>query len=349
MVAARGERSRSEAFVYVCGGLDAGGASLSTVERYDVQARTWESVAPMPSARHSAASATDADGRLYVFGGQNGASRAGGASILQSVLRYDPSQNVWEELPELLHARHSAGAAFVRGHLYVVGGHEAVLSTTMTDDSEGNRVGSKIVQRFDPQRNAWSQVADLLQACGQTTTAAEEGGKLYVSGSDGRMQVYDPSNGEWELIECPWKMQFRRIEKPCARSGYGLAALDGKLYAVGGNEDSTEVNRYQPEHRRWDYQMRHLYTERSDSSGPRAMRHGRSGLAVGASAGKLYVAGGAGKVSETDPDGKPLDVVECYDPLFDVWVTLPPLLTARCWASGSVVQEQRSIRSPSDL
>jgi len=45
----------------------------------------------------------------------------------------------------------------------------------------------------------------------------------------------------------------------------------------------------------------------------------------------------------------PMDAVECYDPLFDVWVTLPPLLTARCWASGSVVQEQRSIRSPSDL
>ena len=52
-------------------------------------------------------------------------------------------------LRELPHARHSAGAAFVQGQLYVVGGHEAVLGTNMTDvDSEGKRVGSKTVQRF---------------------------------------------------------------------------------------------------------------------------------------------------------------------------------------------------------
>ena len=97
--------------LYVAGGSDSPGGRLSSVERYDPSTSTWEAVAPMSTARYSAACAV-LDGKLYVAGGMDSTS-----SRLSSVERYDPSTSTWEAVAPMSTARYGAACAVLDGKL----------------------------------------------------------------------------------------------------------------------------------------------------------------------------------------------------------------------------------------
>ena len=83
--------------LYVAGGIS-DGVVLNSVLRYDAVANTWEEVASMSCPRHSSSAAV-LHGKLYVGGGE---SRIDLHSFIiastNSVERYDPSTNTWEEV-----------------------------------------------------------------------------------------------------------------------------------------------------------------------------------------------------------------------------------------------------------
>ena len=89
--------------LYACGGWHVSNrTALTSVERYDPDTDSWETVAPMKTAR-SESSAAVLDGKLYVAGGQSEPLDI--STIISTVERYDPSANVWEEVPPMINAR----------------------------------------------------------------------------------------------------------------------------------------------------------------------------------------------------------------------------------------------------
>merc|ERR1712086_1041432 len=99
---------------------------------------------------------------------------------------------------------------------------------------------------------------------------------IYVVGGPGggarsTVQLYDPQNASWT--------QLASMMAP--RSVHGCAALDGKLYAVGGNAAAQVLDTGE------------VYDPQTDGWQPLAkMSTGRWTLALAAVGGKIYAIGG---------------------------------------------------------
>ena len=105
---------------------------------------------------------------------------------------------------------------------------------------------------------------------------------------------------------------------PTARSSFGVAVVDGKIYAVGGN-NVTYLNTnemYDPQTDTWTTKM--------------PMPTPRASFGIAAYQGKIYVFGGGGNIGTT----------EVYDPKTDAWETKTSLPTPREGLCASVVSDK---------
>lgn len=87
---------------------------------------------------------------------------------------------------------------------------------------------------------------------------------------------------------------------PTARSGLGVAVVNGKIYAIGGDGGSNVTEEYNPVTNTWTKK--------------KAMPTGRSCFGIAVYQNKIYVMGGATANGFTDAN-------EVYDPLTDTWET----------------------------
>jgi N-acetylneuraminic acid mutarotase len=98
---------------------------------------------------------------------------------------------------------------------------------------------------------------------------------------------------------------------PAPRSQHGSAAIDGKIYVVGGvvrGPDLRALWAYDPVSGEWDTKLPSMPTEREH-------------LSVVEAGGRLYAIGGR--------KGRNFTAVEAYDPKTNRWETLPGMPTAR--------------------
>ena len=198
--------------LYAAGGeREADEAPDNSVERYDLETKAWEAVAPMATARISHAM-TVLDSRMYTVGGHTN-DYEGLLSYLTSVERYDPATNAWEAVAQMATARCNFAVAVLDDKLYAEGGYNL---------DDGNLSS---VERYDPALDVWEAVAPMAVrriAFG----VAVLGGKLYAVGGQfvASVERYDPATNAWETM----------APMPTARRSFGVAVLDGKLYVVGG-------------------------------------------------------------------------------------------------------------------
>ena len=178
---------------------------------------------------------------------------------------------------------------------------------------------SSVVQAYDVTRDTWTQVASLPEALHHPASAALDG-KFYVVGGfyGGFAQrepaqsvwVYDPAADEW----------MRRASLPMARGALAAVALDGRLYAIGGErrvqdggpaeyESVADVAVYDPAADRWDALP--------------PLQHARNHLGAAAIGGRLYAVGGRDAASWL------LSYLEEYDPATRTWRERAPLPTGR--------------------
>ncbi len=104
---------------------------------------------------------------------------------------------------------------------------------------------------------------------------------------------------------------------PEPRASLGVAVLDGKIYAVGGERDGAPVaaaSVYDPATDLW--------------SALPPLPEGRTDLAAAGANGKLYVLGGT-TVAGTAPRRPGLATVSVYDPATKQWSAAPAMPTAR--------------------
>jgi non-specific serine/threonine protein kinase len=245
----------------VVGGFDGSGSTSARVDAYDPAADRWTRLPDLPAAANHAMAAAS-HGRLYVAGGYGSDGRQRrGVSVLIA--------GRWRALPPMPATRAAAGAAVIGNRLYIAGG---------VTDVAGARRLARTMLVLDLRTKRWSTRPGPTPR--EHLGVAASGGRLYVAG--GRLagydtnltvfQSYDPATGRWRLL----------APLPKARGGTGLAALNGRLVSVGGEEPAgtiASVYAYNIATAKWD-QLPDLPTP----------RHGLGVVGLG---GRVYaVAGG---------------------------------------------------------
>ena len=212
--------------LYAVGGTTTGYANLfflDTGEVYDPSENSWNPIASM-SAPRACFKLAALGGKLYAVGGNTGS----GGVMFASTEVYDPIINSWSSFAPMNVGRNMMGVAALGGKLYVVGGRlQSATSPTATVgvfDSVHLGAGA-----------TWSYIAPL-NIGRYSTSAAAFGGKLYAIGGSSdvggwhaldTVEVYDPMNPSegWNYV----------TSMNTTRSGFGVAALGGKLYVAGGS------------------------------------------------------------------------------------------------------------------
>jgi len=143
----------------------------------------------------------------------------------------------WQDLKPMPRARARMAAVAFDNEIYVIAG-------------ETNQGVSAIVERYDPDKNSWSQLTDKPTPV-KDISAVLIGEKIYVPGgmtAGNRptkiLEVYDPRKDLWE----------RKADLPTAISGYALAAYEGQMYLFGGWDGMKVLNvvlRYDPISNSW--------------------------------------------------------------------------------------------------
>jgi len=114
----------------------------------------------------------------------------------------------------------------------------------------------------------------------------------------------------------PWAT---KAPMPTARTDFGAAVVNSKIYAIGGNSAALPtVEEYDPSTNQWATKA--------------PMPTGRNGLAVGVVNNKIYAIGGY--------NAGYLTTVEEYDPSTDTWTTKSPMPTGRWRLAAGVVNSK---------
>jgi N-acetylneuraminic acid mutarotase len=202
--------------IYVTGGLNPAGGSTKTLFVYNPATNTWATKAALPvtSARGAAVAL---NGKLWVV------TPAGSSTRLH---RYDPATNTWTARASGPEGHEYPVAGVIDGRIYVVG--------TMWS----NTSASFVMSVYDPATNTWAEQqhgpdAEPIGAGGQVI-----GKKLYLVGGShvfdaiehSVVQSYDPAVDSW-AYPTPQSM-------PTPRTFLTVAVANGKLYALGGSNDS---------------------------------------------------------------------------------------------------------------
>lgn len=209
---------------YVAGGDDGSGPVATLV----AGGFTWETLAPMPTARSAPAGAFDA-GLFYVMGGNTGSAVTGVLEV------YNPSSNSWTSAAPMITPRSDLGADAIGGIIYAAGGMDASSAALAT------------LEAYNPATNSWTAQAPMLTPRADLAVVAFNG-LLYAvggRGADGNplasVEAYNPATNIWTA----------QLPMPTAR--WGLAGIVGPenevlylsgtspmgIWAIGGAIDAA--------------------------------------------------------------------------------------------------------------
>jgi N-acetylneuraminic acid mutarotase len=253
--------------IYVLGGIDVAGTTLSRVSAYDIAGDAWTTVAPMPLAVHHANAAVVND-KIYVVGSLLANFSAHGA-----VWEFDPGLDTWTPLGDMPSGseRGASAVGVINGTVYVAGGLRSFASVSE-------------VSAFTPATQMWSTDLDDMPTALNHLAGQSVDGKFYVLGGRtagigaivGEVQVYDPALTSWST----------RATMPTPRGGMASGVVDGRIVLVGGEGNTNASSGVFPEVEVYDPSL-DSWSALPDMVTP---RHGMG--AVGYQ-GSLYVPGGA--------------------------------------------------------
>jgi len=216
--------------IYIIGGFGPGGEATNTTYVLEPAAGTdltpsasappapvlpvgtWSTARSAPeSMDHAAAAALD--GFVYVAGGsiEN--------KVSNKFWRYDPIDDSWATMPPLPVSRYGATMQALDDKLYLIGG-----AATRGQDERS-------IEVFDPATAAWSLIENALTEDREGSASAVYGDRIaLVGGRDSNERnvtacdLFDPQSRSWSICS----------SMHVGRSGFGLAAVDDRLFAIGG-------------------------------------------------------------------------------------------------------------------
>jgi hypothetical protein len=202
----------------------------------------------------------------------------------------------WIDLPPLSTPRQEVGVTSDGLRVYVIGGILADRSAT------------GIVDRFDIGAGEWQSVPPLPDGLRvhHVGAASARGLVFAIGGLDASFRgtrdvhAFDPAKGAWE----------RRADLPSRRGAMGVAAIEEKIYAAGGQDGSTSFA---------DFAVYDVLEDRWETLP--AMPTARNHLAAAVVDGIFHAVGGRAESL--------FGTLEAYDPATRRWVELAPMPTAR--------------------
>ena len=255
---------------------------------------TWSEKARLGEERTEAA-VVFLNRQIYMLGGM---ARGQDSHPLNQA--YDPATDRWHYRAPMPRALSHAGAATIKGKIYVVGGF---LRNVHLDAQDA-------VFEYDAAADTWRTLPPLKSPRGSVGVAAVNG-KIYAIGGRNvdrvtvdTHEVYDPVTGKWSDL----------APLPKARDHAGVVAVNGQIHVIGGrfntpmeNTDMHDV--YDPATNAWK------------SAAP--LPTPRSGVSAVLYRGRIIVDGGECN------NGKPFAENEAYDVKTLRWSSLAPMPSGR--------------------
>ncbi len=174
--------------VYAIGGATASVRYSNLVEMWDpvAGAASWVRRANLPIGIRSAGVALGGDGRIYVYGGENGSGPSA------RTFAYNPATDTWQELAQMARRRWGiAAAGATDGRVYAFNGNSGAGGTVR--DAEA----------YDPMTMAWSPIGSTsIYGEGSGATGLLDGRVLLLGGYDNlswsaAVYAYSPTMRAW--------------------------------------------------------------------------------------------------------------------------------------------------------
>jgi N-acetylneuraminic acid mutarotase len=197
-------------------------------EVYDPATDTWTAKASMPVPK-AGFSASVVDDKIYLIGGWTKSVTSGFGPLWvtsNETLVYDPNANSWTTKTPMPTGAVHYSSAVVDDKIYVISGTSRAYSDNLIN----------YTQIYDPKTDTWSQGALIPAAVQQAAAGATTGVKapkaIYVVGGftglyvpKNLTQVYYPETDTWSF----------GADMPTPLFSLGVAVVEDKLYAIGGN------------------------------------------------------------------------------------------------------------------
>ncbi len=268
----------------------------------------WVNKANYPISISEAQGAA-ADGKLYVFGGFNSSLDTYATSY-----KFDPILNSWESIADMPQELTHSPVIVDGTKMFLVGGFDG--------DHPGPSTAN--VWIYDIVANSWTAAPSLPEARG-AGGAAKIGRNLHFFGGSVReagINDYTDRTDHWVLnlddMDTGWQTL---APLPSPRNHLGSIGLNGKAYAIGGQEEEYEgttnkntVEAYDPATDSWT------------TLAPMPTKRGHISSSVVNVDGKIFVIGGS---VDNGSGGAPSNAVEIYDPATNTWKTTTGLPTGK--------------------
>ncbi len=257
-----------------------------------------------------------AGGKIYAIGGVTEDNKP--VSITEE---YNPATNQWTNKMSMPTARSAFAISVYQGKIYVIGG------TVGNNGYVGNN------EVYDPATNTWQTKASMPTPRSDLSANIVDnkiyliGGKRYSSaspfyGETNINEVYDPTSDTWTT----------KSPIPIAVEGYGSAAIDSKIYILGGSRylsssgSSTSISNNQ------------VYDAQNDNwTSAKVLPEGASYGATATTEGFMapiltYFIGGL-------IDGQNSGETQIFNSTDNSWVSGDPMLTPRAYFGLAVLND----------
>jgi N-acetylneuraminic acid mutarotase len=279
-------------------------------------AELWVTLAPLPEPLADV-QATSANGKLYVFGGLDGAKSKG------AVLEFDPATGTWTKKKPMPVPAHHLALTSYGDRVYLFGGFK------YPEKGAGWQALDNAWE-YDPAGDNWKALKAMPTKRGGAAAAALNG-KFYVIGGAAPAKGSTPETieakrrhdilaqvEEYDLKTDSWRV---RAPLPTPRAEPVAATVTGKIYVIGGRlgslfgngSDTDIVEAYDPASDSWSAPLERMPT-------PRAA----CGFALWRN---LIVL--AGSDTKEIRATAAVQAIEAYDPATNKWKALPSITQAR--------------------